>query len=120
MKAVLGNSNKSPENVLELERHAFGVTHAQVGAYLLGLWGLPSPITGAISFHHTPGRTTESAFSVLAAVYVADQIDLARNPIVEKKSKELNLDLDYLSGMGRADHIPSWREIAREVLPPIN
>ncbi|MFH0728249.1 MAG: response regulator [Pseudomonadota bacterium] len=120
MKAVLTNSNNSPGSVPELERHTFGVTHAQVGAYLLGLWGLPSAITAAIAFHHTPGGTTERAFSVLAAVYIADQIDLARNLIVGEKPMESNLDMAYLFRIGRADRIPFWCELAREVPTPIN
>jgi putative nucleotidyltransferase with HDIG domain len=115
MKAVLIKSAKSPASALELERNAFGVTHAQVGAYLLGLWGLPSAITTAISFHHAPGRTTENAFSVLTAVYIADHIDLALDPAAEEKSVEDSFDMAYLSRIGRENGIPSWREIAREV-----
>ena len=32
------------------------ITHAEVGAFLLGLWGLPFPIVEAVSNHHTPER----------------------------------------------------------------
>lgn len=120
MKAVLANSDISPESVLELEHDAFGVSHAQVGAYLLGLWGLPSAITAAISFHHSPEKTTESAFSVLTAVYVADHIDFAMYPVIGKNSMGSNLDLAYLSRIGCAKRIPSWHEMAREFLTPIN
>jgi len=116
MKTVLTDSVKSPVGVPELERLSFGVTHAQVGAYLLGLWGLPSAITTAIFFHHTPERATESAFSVLTAVYVADHIDLAPNLVLERNPIETNLDMAYLSRIGRDTHIPSWYEIARESL----
>lgn len=115
MKAVLANSLESPAGGLELERQAFGVTHAQVGAYLLGLWGLPSVITAAIFFHHTPGRTMENAFSVLTAVYIADQIDMAPEAAEAGTSVEESLDRVYLSRMGREKRVPSWHEIAREM-----
>ena len=36
--------------MLEAERRLLRATHAQIGAYLLGLWGLPSPIVEAVAF----------------------------------------------------------------------
>ena len=33
-----------------------GATHAEVGAYLLGLWGLPFQIVEAVANHHAPER----------------------------------------------------------------
>ncbi len=36
------------------EESAFGATHAEVGGYLLGLWGLPAEIVEAVTFHHHP------------------------------------------------------------------
>jgi HD-like signal output (HDOD) protein/CheY-like chemotaxis protein len=38
----------------EAERARLGVTHAEVGAYLLGLWGLPHDVTEAVGLHHLP------------------------------------------------------------------
>jgi HD-like signal output (HDOD) protein/ActR/RegA family two-component response regulator len=35
-----------------VEREKFGVTHAEVGAYLLGLWGLPHDVIEAVAAHH--------------------------------------------------------------------
>jgi HD-like signal output (HDOD) protein len=34
------------------------VDHAQVGAYLIGLWGFPDDLLEAIAFHHHPSRVT--------------------------------------------------------------
>ncbi|MHC1700577.1 MAG: HDOD domain-containing protein [Humidesulfovibrio sp.] len=38
--------------VAEVEAEQLGLTHAQVGAYLLGLWGLPSAVVHAVARHH--------------------------------------------------------------------
>ena len=38
----------------EVEYDAFGATHAGIGAYLLGMWGLPFPIVEATAYHHSP------------------------------------------------------------------
>ena len=42
------------------ERARLGVTHAEIGAYLLGLWGLPADLIEAVGSHHLPleGRST--------------------------------------------------------------
>ncbi len=55
-----------------VEREFFGCSHAEVGAYLLGIWGLPDPIVEAVAFHH---RTTDSlpeSFTPLIAVSLAN------------------------------------------------
>lgn len=42
------------------EEEAFGVSHAEVGAYLLGLWGLPWPIVDGVARHRDgPGAFRE-------------------------------------------------------------
>ena len=39
-----------------IEEELVGVSHAEVGAYLLSLWGLPSPVVEAVAHHHHPER----------------------------------------------------------------
>ncbi len=41
----------SDESFSELEKHVIGVDHAEVAAYLLSLWGLPSKIPEIIASH---------------------------------------------------------------------
>lgn len=53
------------------EREAIGASHAQIGAYLLGIWGLPYPVVEAVAHHHAPGPLRQGQFDVLAAVAVA-------------------------------------------------
>ena len=43
--------------LLAAEERIFGSNHAQVGGFLLGLWGLPVPIVEAIAFHPVSART---------------------------------------------------------------
>lgn len=58
----------------ELEREFFGATHAEVGACLLGLWGLPLELIEAVAYHHTPSRVQHAHTRVLAAVHLADTV----------------------------------------------
>lgn len=99
-----------PLHVAESELHPFG--HAEVGAYLLGRWGLPYPIVEAVAFHHTPGSVKHSSFDLVSAVHVADGLvtELGES---ECGGAVAHLDLAYLERLGVADRLPEWREIAQ-------
>jgi putative nucleotidyltransferase with HDIG domain len=55
----------------EAERQTIGASHAEIGAYLLGLWGLPPSVIEAVAYHHAPERVRQTEFDVLAAVAIA-------------------------------------------------
>jgi putative nucleotidyltransferase with HDIG domain len=55
----------------EAETRVLGASHAEVGAYLLGLWGLPYPIVEAVARHHTPEGVRIGKFDALPALVVA-------------------------------------------------
>ena len=42
----------NPSALISLELEYLGCTHAQVGAYLMSLWGLPTPLVHTVAFHH--------------------------------------------------------------------
>lgn len=70
---VLGISDDGHVSVSRAEFEVFaGVTHSQVGAYLLGLWGLPLTIVEAVSQHHVTPADTK--VNIPAAVAIADSI----------------------------------------------
>ena len=55
-KAVLDSAVEGGDIPLYgLEREALGITHGEVGAYLLKRWGLGEEIISAVAMHHTPG-----------------------------------------------------------------
>jgi HD-like signal output (HDOD) protein len=60
--------------LIEAEQQALGCTHAEVGAYLLGLWGLPDQVTTAVAWHHQPFAAGAATLTPLALVHVTDAI----------------------------------------------
>lgn len=64
---------------LEAEREVFGVSHAEVGACLLGLWGLPFRVVEAVALHHTPEQCP-TALGVPAVVWLASSIARGEEP----------------------------------------
>ena len=89
-----------------IERELFGHSHMNVGAYLVGLWGLPNPIIEAVAYHHTPSDYRVTSFSALTAVHVANAIVVGHGKI-----SDANIDGDYVEEMGLADQFPAWEEL---------
>ena len=57
----------------QAESECLGTTHAEIGAYLLGLWGLPHDVIEPVACHHAPWKTVES-LDVGASVRIADAL----------------------------------------------
>ncbi len=113
-KAVaLAAEQKIP--LVEAERETFGITHAQVGAYLLGLWGLPITIVEAVAFHHDPQEGAMKSFSPLTAVHVASALE---RQISEPQAEPVGtaIDVEYLAELGLDDRLDDWRDAAEDVL----
>jgi HD-like signal output (HDOD) protein len=97
---------------VELERH--GTTHAEIGAYLLGCWGLPRAVVEAVAHHHRPSRLGRAAFDAVGAVHVAEALvqetDAAANDPAADPT--LYLDLAYLERSGASSRLPAFRDLA--------
>jgi putative nucleotidyltransferase with HDIG domain len=55
-----------------IEEELIGVSHAEVGAYLLSLWGLPYSLVEAVAHHHHPGRVPDEPIPIIPIVYVSN------------------------------------------------
>ena len=106
-----------PLHVAEYAVHGF--SHAEVGAYLLALWGVPAPIVEAVAHHHCPSRSQESTFGPIGALHVADclcqeaQLSAAGTPCAELPAAAL--DSAYLERAAVRDRVDAWREmVARD------
>ncbi|MBI5855797.1 MAG: HDOD domain-containing protein [Nitrospirae bacterium] len=106
-------SSGTPLSVMEREQ--LGATHAEVGAYLLGLWGLGDGIVEAVAFHHAPTQCLNRAFGPLTAVHVASGFD-QESPAGSGPERPSVVDGDYLASLGMADRLPHWRELAHSSL----
>jgi putative nucleotidyltransferase with HDIG domain len=69
---ALASSSGMPLHAAETQ--VIGASHAEIGAYLLGIWGLPYSVVEAVAHHHQPGRVTHSGFDVLSAVVIAHSL----------------------------------------------
>jgi HD-like signal output (HDOD) protein/ActR/RegA family two-component response regulator len=72
--AVFSERVRLGEDLLDVELELFGVTHADVGARLLAIWGLPSAIVDVVQFHHDPASAPEPSRKLASIVHVADAL----------------------------------------------
>lgn len=110
-EAMLDAAATGTMTPLEAERAQFGTTHAEVGAYLFGLWGLPDPIVEAVAFHHRPADCAATTFTPLAAVHVADALEHQRRGATEPGAVS-RLDTAYLTRLGLHARLSTWRELS--------
>lgn len=103
--------DKSPLTICEAERKVFGADHAEMGAYLLGLWGFSDPILEAVTFHHNPQSSLHEIATPITVVHVAQFLcrTIDGEPLNLKNISPL-LDMEYLSKLGLDDRLESWNK----------
>lgn len=111
-REVIDQARQQQQSPREAEQEAFGVTHAEVGAYLMSLWGLPAELIEAIAFHHNPGGVLHEQTELLDAIHVADaevEAHYEREACVQPV-----LDPVLLARPGMADTLLRWHAIAAQ------
>ncbi len=112
---ALSSAKSSNQPLQEIEVDLFGASHAEVGAYLLGLWGLPQRVVSAVGNHLEPQRTGSRVFDAAAALYVANLlvVDPDVPALDEVPPHTIALDLGFLRLVGVADQLDEWRRLSR-------
>jgi putative nucleotidyltransferase with HDIG domain len=81
-KQVMDLIKESGCDPVEAEYTVMKTSHAELGAYLLGLWGLPDIIVETVAFHHNPSKLLENM--------VTKQNESSREDLAKTKSKGAN------------------------------
>jgi len=113
---VLSEAGNENPALSEAERRVMDITHAEVGAYLLGLWGFSNPIVEAVAFHHRPGETTQKTFAVLTVVHVANILSHELVSGDKADTKGQRVDRAYLEETGSMENVAAWRDLCLDKL----
>jgi len=113
-RQVLAEAQNSDQYLWDLEYETFGTSHAEIGAYLMGLWNLENPIIEAIAFHHCPLKSMARNMGLLTAVHVGDALDHSEHQ-TEDQDPDIKFDIEYLDNLRVANRIPEWRQVCREL-----
>ncbi|QLA17674.1 response regulator [Desulfolutivibrio sulfoxidireducens] len=112
---VLRRSRSEGRTVHDMENTLFSATHAEIGAYLLGLWGLPESVVTAIFFHHAPPPANPPGFSTLLAVHAANSLE-HELVVFNAEYAPHPMDLDFLKRAGQSGRVETWRIACQEKL----
>ena len=107
---IMREVRASNRRVADVEAERLGLTHAQVGAYLLGLWGLPSSVVHAVALHHSetpePGGLCPADVAYFANLLDHDIFVFNAHYATPQASPE------RLAAIGGPDTYKRWRDEA--------
>ncbi len=109
-KSVIAAPREEGRNCHEVEQIAFGATHAEIGACLLWLWGLPDAVCQAVAFHHSPAGCSDTTFTAAAAIHAADVLEYESLEPENTLGKE-SIDAEFLSTLRLTDRLQVWRRL---------
>ncbi len=93
--------------LLDAEESVFEFNHNEMGAYLMGLWGLSDSIVRAIAFSDTIEKVMEPKINHPLIIYLAKRIDFQKHPHWCKGEIPV-IDLERLEGLPYFGEIQIW------------
>ncbi len=115
-KKLLREAREEQCPLYKVEEREFGFSHAEIGAYLLGLWGLPYAVVEAVALHHAPNRVPHQSFDAATAVYIANLLTQELNSSSPSPGENgLQSNEEELISLGVQKDIPNWRAMAAQV-----
>jgi putative nucleotidyltransferase with HDIG domain len=109
---VLTTARDEQRSQSSVECEILGASHAQLGAYLLSLWGLPQSIIEIVALHHSPLDAHDSKFTSLSAVCVANLLSGTGTGRADDLRQELWLE--YLQRIGCAERVSAWSTLCSQ------
>lgn len=111
---IITRAKEASLSITEVERQQLGTSHAEVGGYLLALWGLPVPLVEAVTSHHDPLRCCHNELCLAGVVHIASVLQHEASQrtdlgIVNK------VDEEYLKQAGITHEFENWRKDIREI-----
>lgn len=93
-----------------------GSSHAEIGAYLLVLWGIPANVVNIVAYHHRPSEIDGFRTEPVVAVHVAQSL----LDIIYEKAAPPSMDWSFISSRGFSARMPEWLNYALDCcsVPP--
>jgi putative nucleotidyltransferase with HDIG domain len=108
-RGAMNLARKNQLSACEVETEVFGANHAEIGAYLLSLWGLPLPIIKAVAEHHSPAHEQGPEFNAGTALHLAEKLQFEYES--KRSGTDAVTDLDYPPDLDLESRIDAIRAI---------
>lgn len=102
---------RSGTSLVEAEKASLGATHAEIGAYLLGLWDLPHAIIEPVASHHEVERLGRGGYDTTAAVALANVL---AHEAAQDAPRTKSADAGVLEKVSSLGDVARWRKAALE------
>ncbi|MDR3584124.1 MAG: response regulator [Desulfosporosinus sp.] len=111
--SIFQTSEKGFESQEQLvkEYEMLRTSHAEVGAYLLGIWGLPENFVETVAFHHRPSQFEGGQNRALTALHVAESLLGSGCDGLEGIKR---LDNTYIETIDLQEKLPEWSRLCLE------
>lgn len=100
--------------IREAEMAVLGVSHAEVGGYLLGLWGFEEAVVTAVGRHHEPARAGSGAPLAVPLLHAANALE-HELVVLHPEYAPHPLEPEALAGRGLEGRYEAWREACQSV-----
>lgn len=94
----------------EAEYKEFKVSHAELGGYLLGLWGLADPVVEAVACHHRPSLISGEISPVLLSTHLGNFL------LRKEAGDECKFDEKLFARPEIIKMLPAWQAQAKRIL----
>ena len=108
---VLDLVRKEGLSFCDAENQVLGASHAEVGAYLLGLWGLPESVIEVVAAHHNPLLGPVDTITPLTMVHAADAIENMGYQVLVTDTPIKGIDYEYLDKLNLVEKLIEWQQV---------
>lgn len=115
------HAEATQRTLMNAERDLYGATHAEIGGFLLDLWGLAMPVVNAITYHYFPSGAPEEVYMIhehmqvdpLLVVHVANYFSEDQETM-GSDGVSTSADVDYLEKMHALEKLDRWWDLCQE------
>lgn len=113
---IMERARQEDRPLWEVEQETLQTSHAEIGAYLMGAWGLPDAVVEALTFHHQPMKSHVYEIGPLLFTHVGDALSRAADMGADDIGGNRLLDRAYLEKLNIMKILPKWQEICAEIV----
>lgn len=106
--------------IFEAEEKVIGTNHSCIGAYLLGLWGLPQAILDATAFHHSHHNRSDAKLTPAGIIHIADALAECGDDIHHPQGIVDGLDYEYIEKAGLLASLTHWKAACADYSAEVN
>lgn len=98
----------------DVEKQLYACSHAEIGAYLLSIWGLPTEIVETVASHMDPQYEDSKTSKILMYAHYASSFVGASSTLIPNPHARMNIN--FLESMGLKKKLNDFDLISKDFL----